>query len=166
MSENSQEVVGTLTDKDKADLVLEKAALGTLEPAGKVIAKVEKRVKQYVAVRDKIKEIEERQKAELQPLKDIQNELTGVLQEAITTIGAESIKTSEGTVYTTTRYTASLADPKAFMDFVKSTDNFDLLDRKANSTAVRDYVAEHGGLPPGVNLSSIATVGVRRASGK
>jgi hypothetical protein len=52
------------------------------------------------------------------------------------------------------------------MAFVKTTNNYDLLDRKANVTAVKDYVSENGTLPPGVNLSSIKTVGVRRASGK
>jgi len=140
--------------------------LTTSAPPAQVVANIEKRVKQYVAVRDLIKGMKDRHEKELEELVDIQNKLTGVIQQCLEAVGAESIKTSEGTAYTTTRYTASLADPKAFMDYVISNSMFDLLDRKANSTAVRDHVAEKGLLPPGVNLSSISTVGVRRASGK
>jgi hypothetical protein len=59
-----------------------------------------------------------------------------------------------------------LADPEAFMKYVIDNQAFDMLDRKANVTAVKEYVQETGALPPGVNLSSIKTIGVRRASGK
>ena len=130
------------------------------------VANIEKRVMQYVAVRDHIKVIEERHKKELEPWVSDKDKLTGIIQQCLEAAGAESIKTSEGTAYTTTRYSASLQDPKLFMDFVIENKAFDLMDRKANAPAVRDYVAEKGSLPPGVNLSSIATIGVRRASGK
>lgn len=128
--------------------------------------KVEKRVKQYIATRDAIKAANEAHEERIKPLVDLQNRLTGWLQNFLEQAGAESIKTSEGTCYTTTRYTASLADPEAFMKYVIGNNAFDLLDRKANVTAVKDYVAEKGTLPPGVNMSSISTVGVRRAAGK
>lgn len=129
-------------------------------------AKVEQRIAEYVAVRDRIKAIKDEQEKALEPLVELQNMLTGWLQSVLDKTGAESIKTAAGTAYTTTRYTASLSDPKAFMDFVITTKNFDLLDRKANVTAVKDYLSENKMFPPGVNLSSIATIGVRRASGK
>jgi hypothetical protein len=147
---------------DKAHLAIEL----TLAPKEILVDNVEKRVKQYVAVRDHIKVIEERHKKELEQWVSDKEKLTGIIQAALAAAGAESIKTSEGTAYTTTRYTASLADPKAFMDFVIENKQFDLMDRKANAPAVRDYCAEKGSLPPGVNLSSISTIGVRRASGK
>jgi hypothetical protein len=131
-----------------------------------VQAKVEDRVAQYIRVRDAIKEANEKHEASIRPLVDLQNMLTGWLQTFMETAGADSIKTSNGTCYSTTRYTASLADPEVFMQFVKSNNQYDLLDRKANVTAVKDYVSTTGNLPPGVNLSAIKTVGVRRASGK
>lgn len=131
-----------------------------------VAAKVDARVQQYIAIRDKMKELNEAHDAVMRPFVDLQNSLTGWLQSFLETAGADSIKTANGTCYSTTRFTASLADPKAFMDFVISTKNFDLLDRKANVTACKDHVEQHGALPPGVNMSSIKTVGVRRASGK
>lgn len=126
----------------------------------------EKRVKQYIAVRDALKAANDAHAEKIKPLVDLQNALTGWLQDFLEKAGAESVKTSEGTCYETTRYSASLADPEAFMKFVLDKQDFNLLDRKANVTAVRDYVEANGTLPPGVNLSAIKTVGVRRASGK
>lgn len=125
-------------------------------------ATVDKRIAQYIATRTAIQKANEVHEANIKPLTDLQNMLTGWLQTFLEQSGVESVKTADGTAYSTTRYSASLADPEAFMKFVKSTDNFDLLDRKANVTACRDYCTENGTLPPGVNLSAIKTVGVRK----
>jgi hypothetical protein len=127
---------------------------------------VDKRVAQYIQVRDAIKRMNDEHEARIKPLVEIQNMLTGWMQDFLEKAGADSIKTSHGTCYSTTRYSASLADPEAFMSFVLDNKAYDLLDRKANVTACRDYTDEKGRPPPGVNLSSIKTVGVRRASGK
>lgn len=128
-------------------------------------ATVDERVAAYIQCRDAIKAAKEKYEADIQPLVELQNLLTGWLQNHLEKNGAESIKTAHGTCYTSTKYTASLADSDAFMQFVIKNSEYDLLDRKANVTAVKAYVADHDALPPGVNLSSISTVGVRRAPG-
>lgn len=130
------------------------------------VAKFEKRTGQYVAVRDKIKEITERHSEELKPFVELQNQLTAWFTEELDRVGAKSVKTEQGTVYQSTRYSAALNDPKAFMDYVITNNAFDLLDRKANSTAVRDFIEQHKSEPPGCRLSAIRTVGVRRATDK
>lgn len=128
-------------------------------------AKFERYIEAYVKLRDHIadakKEFEEKQK----PDTELMDMLTAWLTNRLEAVGADSVKTKAGTAYTSTRYTASLADPKAFMDFVIANNKFELMDRKANAPAVRDFVAENGSLPPGANLSAIRTVGVRRAPG-
>lgn len=134
----------------------------TLESVSTTVAK---RVKQYIDVRDALKEMDAKHEEARKPLVELQNLLTGWMQNFMEQAGADNIKTAAGTCYSSTRYSASLADPEAFMTFVKASQNFDLLDRKANVSAVKDYVQEKGVLPPGVNLSAIKTVGVRRASG-
>jgi hypothetical protein len=48
------------------------------------------------------------------------------------------------------------------MQHVIQNNSFELLDKRANVTAVKDYVKEHNTTPPGVNLSSITSIGVRR----
>lgn len=142
------------------------ASVAAPAPAKETSATVDKRVQQYIEVRDAIKKMDEEHEERKRPLVELQNLLTGWMQTFMENAGADNIKTAHGTCYSSTRYTASLADPEAFMSYVKSTGNYDLLDRKANVTACRDFVAENNSPPPGVNLSAIKTVGVRRASGK
>lgn len=122
---------------------------------------VEKRIEQYLAVRDKIKMMEDEAKKAIEPFKLIQEQLAGWLQEFMDKTGGDSIKTKAGTAYVSTRYSATLADPDAFMQFVIENKLFDLLDRRANATAVKDYTGEKGAPPPGVNLTALKTIGVR-----
>lgn len=136
------------------------------KPAVDHAAQVQRRVQQYVAIRDRLAEKEEHHKKEIAPLVETQNLLTSWLTEALSTAGAQSIKTAQGTVYSSTRFTASLEDPKAFMDYVIAEQKFDLLDRRANATAVKAFVEESGSLPPGAKLNAIRTIGVRRPSDK
>lgn len=124
---------------------------------------VSKRIGQYVQIRDKLREMEEQHEANKKPLIETQNLLTTWLTKILDDAGAQSVKTEHGTVYKSVRYTASLEDAKAFMDYVIANNEFDLLDRRANATAVRAHVEEKGGLPPGAKLSALETIGVRRA---
>ena len=124
---------------------------------------IDKRVEQYVQVRDKIKALDEQHDLARKPLLEIQEILSGKLREFLETNKLENLRTKHGTCYVSTRYTASLADPEIFMDFVIKNNKFELMDRRANATAVRGYVEEHKNLPPGVNLNGVQTVGVRRA---
>lgn len=124
---------------------------------------VRTRVGQFVVIRDRLKKMDEDHAAAKKPFQDLQNEISGVLQEIMDTTGATSIATAEGTCYKSTRWTASLADSAAFMEFVKANNLWDLMDKKANAPACKDYTEDKGSPPPGVNLTAISTVGVRRA---
>lgn len=137
----------------------------TTTPANEDEHKFEMYVGAYVKLRDQIKAKNDAHAETMAKDLELQNMLTAWLTANLERVGAESVKTKAGTVYSSTRYSASLADPQAFMEYVKATDKFDLLDRKANATAVRDHVTETGSLPPGANLSAIRTIGVRRAPG-
>lgn len=121
-------------------------------------------VAEYVLLRDEIKTKEAEQKLELKPLKETLDELNVNLLDKLNQVGGNSIATDSGTVYRTEKKSASLADPKAFMDYVLENNAFDLLDRKANVTAVTEFIKENNAPPPGVNFSSTYVVGVRRAS--
>lgn len=122
----------------------------------------DEQVAAYIECRDLLKALDEAHAARKKPLLDLQERLEGWLQAFMEKSQAEAIKTKHGTAYTSTRYTASLADPQAFMQFVIANQKFDLLDRRANSTAVKDYVQENSALPPGCNLNAIVSVNVRR----
>lgn len=126
---------------------------------------MEKRVGQYVAVRDTIRELEKKHEEELAPHKVVLEKLAGVIHNFMDANNIESLKTETGTCYISTRYTASVQDADAFMRFVIDNEEFDLLERRASATAVKAYVEEHKHLPMGVNLNALSSVGVRRPTG-
>lgn len=144
-----------------------RATWNLLEKRMKPVAEdIDKRIAQYVMVRDRIKEVEDRHTAELKPLRDIQERLTGLISQFMEANNiTDNLKSKSGTCYLSTRYTASLADPEAFMNYVIKSQKFELLDRRANTTAVKDYVQENNELPAGCNLNAVQTLGVRRPTG-
>jgi hypothetical protein len=126
---------------------------------------IEKRVTQFRDLRDAIKLMEEKHKEELKPYQDSKDRVAGIIRVFMETNKLENLRTKSGTATLSTRYTATVADGGAFMDFVKAG-NFDLIERRANSTAVKAYVEEHKHLPPGVNLGGVQVVGVTKPTGK
>lgn len=128
---------------------------------------IDKRIAQYIEVRDALKRVDEKWEGERKPLLEIQEMLSGRIRTFMETNNiTDNLKSASGTCYLSTRWSASLADPQAFMDYVIRTNQFELLDRRANVTAVRDHVEKTNLLPAGCNLSAIQTVGVRRPTAK
>lgn len=122
-----------------------------------------KRVDQYVKLRDKIKEIKDRHKDELKPYNEAMEQLEAMFLDHLNNTGSDRIGTSAGTVYRTEKKVASLADKTAFWTYVVTHADWDMLDYKANPTAVAEYVEANKTLPPGVNYTVTQTVGIRRS---
>lgn len=124
---------------------------------------IDELVSQYVRLRDTIKAAEDAQKAKLKDAKEYLEQLNGRLLARLNEVGGESVKTPSGTVYRTTKRSASIADGDAFRQFVIGNEAFDLVDWKANANAVDDFIKEENAPPPGVNFTTVFTVGVRRS---
>lgn len=120
------------------------------------------RVQQYVALRDKIKAMDKLYKEKTAAHRELLETLGGVLLGHLQTIGADSAASPSGTVYKTTKKSASITDGSVFWDYVVKNKAWDLLDKKANVQAVEDFIDSYSTPPPGVNFNSIDTVGVRR----
>lgn len=121
-----------------------------------------KRVGQFIKLRAAIDDLKEQHKAALAPWEQAIAKVEADLDRLVREAGASSIRTKLGTVVLSTRYTATLQDPDAFMKFVVDNKAFDMIDRRANATAVRAYVEEHSALPPGCNLNALSSVSVRK----
>lgn len=124
---------------------------------------ISKRVDQYVRLRDEIKRLDDEHKERMKGHREVLEKLNNVLLSHLNDINGDSVRTDTGTVYRSAKKSASLADPDAFMRFVIGEQAWDLLDRKANVTAVADFIEENESPPPGVNFSTTFVVGVRRA---
>lgn len=119
-------------------------------------------VAKYRIARDEIAAMEKAHKERLLPWTKAKEAYGNLLLAFLDATHQEMARTALGTVYTSIRSTAPLSDPDMFMDFVRENDLYELLDRKANAVACREYAEQHDGiLPPGVKLTSTRTVGVR-----
>jgi hypothetical protein len=133
------------------------------ETAVELPQNVDQLVDQYVRLRDKLKEADDAHKKKTAAAREYLLMLNGKLLEQLAAVGGESVKTPHGTAYQSTKRSASIADGDAFREYVINNGEFDLVDWRANANAVDDYIKEHGAVPPGVNFSTMITVGVRRA---
>lgn len=123
-----------------------------------------------VECRDKKRAVKAKYEAEVAVWTERFDKITSFLEDFLAkNVSLEdkaSVSTPAGTFYRSKSYSASLADPQAFMDYVVANQKFELLDRRANVTAVRRFVTEQKGLPPGCNLNTKSTIGVRRPGQK
>jgi hypothetical protein len=123
---------------------------------------VEKRVGQFVLLRDLKAELKAKHDAEMKPINDTMEMIKDELKGALSTMNATNMKTDAGTVSLTNKVSASAADINMFWTWVVTQGAFDMLDKKPNVTAITDYVKQNGVPPPGVNYNVFVDVGVRR----
>ena len=123
---------------------------------------VEKRVGQYVKLRDLKTEMKAKHEDELRPVTQTMLMIEEELKSALSTMNATNMKTTQGTVSLTHKASASAADLSAFWTWVVTQGAFDMLDKKPNVTAITEYVNANGVPPPGVNYSVHVGIGVRR----
>jgi hypothetical protein len=123
---------------------------------------VEKRVEQYIKLRDLKADIKSRHEDELKPVVETMVMIEDELKSALQQVNATNMKTDAGTVSLTTKASASAADINAFWTWIITQGAFDMLDKKPNVTAITEYVKQNGVAPPGVNYSTYQGIGVRR----
>ena len=124
------------------------------------------RISQYLQLRAKRKAIKEQFEAADKPYAEMENLLSGLILRHLDAIGADNVRTKEGTCYRSERSTATVADKQAFMKHVRESGEWELLDVKANSTATKGFIAANNHEPPGVRLTTMVTLGVRSPAKK
>jgi len=123
---------------------------------------VEKRVGQYVKLRDLKTELAEKHDAEMKPITETMLMIEEELKQALQAVNASNMKTDKGTVSLSIKASASAADINVFWTWVVTQGAFDMLDKKPNLTAITEYVNANGVPPPGVNYTTFQKIGVRR----
>lgn len=89
-------------------------------------------------------------------------ELEDQLRLKLAELGARSIKTAHGTVFTSQRRTAKLDNPEEFFSWA-SAQHPSMIKRSLDTTEALDYIDTHGEVPPGVGLSVTEVLSVRAA---
>jgi hypothetical protein len=124
---------------------------------------VDELVKLYVAFRDRrsvrTKEYETADAADKAKLEKLEGRLLSIFAAS----GTESTRTQFGTAYKTKVAYASIGDKDVFMQHVRGTEAFDLLDVRVSKTAVKQHLDNNEELPPGVNWREEVHIRVNRA---
>lgn len=94
-----------------------------------------------------------------QKISKIENALLGKMAKD----GVDSYKTEHGTVYKSMRTAVSCPDKSAFMNYVKTNDFFELLEVRPLKSAVEEFQAGNGFLPPGIDYSQEVRLNFRKA---
>lgn len=122
-------------------------------------------VAKYINLRD-LKKAAEDKFAEFlkehygEPMQKLEVELLNILNQ----LGSDSISSPAGTVYKKESVSVTIADQREFKRHVIGDQAWDLIDWRANRTAVNTLVENEEPLPPGINRTTFWTVGIRRKS--
>lgn len=126
--------------------------------------KIDELVDKYVRLRDKKDEMKLAYNEKVAVVDEALVKIEGVLLKHFQATGQESAKTPFGTAYTSTRTSATVADWDIYLQFVREHEMWEMLEKRANKTAVEQYRDAHEDLPPGVNWREELVVNIRRTS--
>jgi hypothetical protein len=120
----------------------------------------------YLKLRNKKESIEAETKEKVKGIKDNMAKLEGWIKEQADKQGVKSFKTDHGTAFLTTTDFAQVADWDAVLDYIKTNDAFDMLEKRVSKTAVRGYIDKNKSVPSGVNYGTRIDVNVRKPVAK
>ena len=123
-------------------------------------------VAKYIALRDKTDAIKKVHQAELAKYNLALGTLEGWMLNVLNTNHAESMRAEAGTAYTSTTSSAKVEDWGAVMEFIRTNDAWDLLEKRVSKIAVEAIVQETKQPIPGVAIVRDTRLNVRRVSDK
>lgn len=117
----------------------------------------------YIALREEKSKLKQEFEEENGKIVDQMDKIEGFLLKYFQDNTLESIKTSAGTAYKTTRAFYKAEDEDSFRAFASEPDNWAFAKVTPIKAAVDEYMAEHGELPPGVGAYTETVVNIRRS---
>jgi hypothetical protein len=120
-----------------------------------------KLIEAYLRLRTKMKEVEEKHKAELMPFVSLKVEIETALLAHLNEAGTDSTKCKAGTAYKSTVSSVVVRDWPATLDFIKSREEWDLLEARVGKTYTLDLMGQRGEPIPGVEVSQATVLRVR-----
>lgn len=130
-----------------------------------VKSKQEQVVARMIALRDARDALREKYAAEDKTLKEQYERGEAWLLNEMRVSGATGMKFDCGTVTQTTTMQASIGDWGALSHFIVENKEVDLLQHRVSTTALKAYLEATGGkVPPGVTVTNIRGITIRRKS--
>lgn len=120
-------------------------------------------IEKYIKLRDGKAQLVQKHKEKIQGIDSVLARIEAALLEEFREMGVQSVKTDAGTAYVQLRTSAGVADWDAVLAYIRENEEWGMLERRVNKSAVESFREEKNDLPPGVNWREEQVVNVRRS---
>jgi hypothetical protein len=123
-------------------------------------------IRTYMKLRDQKAAIEGEVKERISDIKAKMDRLEAFLKTQMDAQGLTSFKSDHGTAFLTTTDYASVADWDSVLDFIRTNEAYDMLEKRVSKMAVRGYIEQTKAVPPGINYGTKLEINVRKPGAK
>ena len=117
----------------------------------------------YIKIRDEIKEKDRQAKEEKARLQEQLSALEAWMLQKMEELGVDRLGANGvGTCFKTVSRKFRVADWDSILEFIRSNEQWSMLEKRISSTAVDGYETATGKLPPGVDVFTSLEVSFRR----
>ena len=128
---------------------------------------LDKLVRIYRKMRDRISELTREYDTEVALLQEQKAEITSAIKDQMNALGVKSLRTDQGTVVLSVKTRYSTADWDSFKKFVMEHDALDLFEKRIAQLNMKQFLEENPGVvPPGLNSNSEYDISVRKPTAK
>jgi hypothetical protein len=119
-------------------------------------------IKKYIELRDENAAITKEADAKVAANKEKMEKIGVWIQLKAEGDQLSKVSTKHGTVFWTEGARCNVSNSDAFFEFVKQHEAWEMIEKRASKTGVRDYVNTFKEIPPGVDYATIKQINVRK----
>lgn len=120
-------------------------------------------VMHYVELRETNSQLEREVAKQVAANKEKMEKLGAFIQLKAEKDKLEKVNTKYGTVFWTVGARCTLSNGEEFFDFVREKEAWELIEKRASKTGVKDWIDTHKKIPPGVDFTTYKQINVRKA---
>ena len=126
-------------------------------------ASLDKLVRVYRKMRDKLQELDREYTTQMEAIKEQQDAVKNAIKEQMQALGSKSVSTPSGTAILSKKVRYSTQDWDSFKEFMVQHNALDLLEKRIAQTNMAQFLEENPTLvPPGLNSDAFYDVSVRK----
>lgn len=125
---------------------------------------IEPLIDRYIKLRDKKAVMKAEYEASVAKIDEAMTKVENFLLGHLNANSIDSVGSEAGTAFKSKVTSATVAGRDEFMGYVRENDAWNLLDVRANKTAIVEFKEANNDLPPGITWREETVVRIRRAS--
>lgn len=127
------------------------------------MASMDQVIAAYLHLRAEKDKMAARHKEEIAPLNDKLNKLLAWTHNQLNSQGQKNARVDSGTAFLQTDTSVTVEDWDTVVEFIKTTNQFELLERRVSKGVVQEYIEATGEIPPGVKVKSEISCHIRKS---